>query len=43
MIIDKLGKIFEDRRKTDRRKEEIEVDNERRKVERRKTKKVGKK
>ena len=38
MIVDKNGKMFEDRRKnkTDRRKRQIEVENERRKENRRK-------
>lgn len=36
MITDKSGKIFEDRRKTERRKETIKVETERRKTERRK-------
>lgn len=43
MVIDKLGKIFDDRRKKDRRKESVEVENNRRKVERRQTEKVNKK
>lgn len=36
MITDKNGKIFEERRKTERRKENIKVETERRKTERRK-------
>ncbi len=35
MILDKLGSIFEDRRKDSRRKENIPVETERRKKERR--------
>lgn len=36
MITDKNGKIFEERRKTERRKENIKVETERRKTVRRK-------
>ena len=43
MVIDKSGKIFEDRRKAERRKDDIEVENERRKSERRKTQRADKK
>lgn len=35
MITDKAGKIFEDRRKSERRKTDIKVETERRKAERR--------
>lgn len=36
MIVDKKGNLFEDRRKTERRKSEIEVEGGKRKSERRK-------
>ncbi len=36
MVTDKSGKIFENRRKTERRKENIKVYEEKRKTERRK-------
>ncbi len=38
MVTDKTGKIFEDRRKEERRKKDVKVDNDRRKGERRKSK-----
>lgn len=38
MVTDKKGKIFEDRRKVDRRKNDSKVDNDRRKGERRQNK-----
>lgn len=38
MVTDKKGKIFDDRRKEDRRKKESKVDIERRKGERRQNK-----
>ncbi len=38
MITDKQGRIFEDRRKEQRRKKDIPVSNDRRKSERRKSK-----
>lgn len=38
MVTDKSGKIFEERRKEDRRKKDVKVSEERRKGERRKTK-----
>lgn len=43
MITDKTGKIFEDRRKCERRKSNVKVENERRQEERRKTNKGDKK
>ena len=43
MITDKSGRIFDERRKTQRRKEDIQVAEERRKSERRKADKVAKK
>ncbi len=36
MVTDKTGKIFEDRRKTERRKDNIKTNEERRKSQRRK-------
>ena len=39
MVTDKSGKIFDDRRKEDRRKENVNVDEEKRKKDRRKNKK----
>lgn len=39
LVTDKSGKIFEDRRKEERRKENIKVNEERRKEERRKSNK----
>ncbi len=36
MVTDKTGKIFEDRRKTERRKDNIKTNEERRKYQRRK-------
>lgn len=38
MVTDKSGKIFEERRKEDRRKKDVKVSEERRKGERRKSK-----
>lgn len=38
MVTDKTGKIFEDRRKEERRKKDVKVSNDRRKGERRKSK-----
>ena len=38
MVTDKSGKIFDDRRKEERRKKDVKVNNDRRKSERRKTK-----
>lgn len=38
MVTDKSGKIFEDRRKEERRKKDIAVSNDKRKGERRKSK-----
>ena len=38
MVTDKSGKIFEDRRKEERRKKESKVQTDRRKEERRKSK-----
>jgi len=38
MVTDKSGKIFEDRRKEERRKNDIKVNKDRRKEERRKSK-----
>ena len=38
MVTDKDGKIFEDRRKEDRRKKDVKVNEDRRKGERRKSK-----
>ena len=43
MITDKNGNIFEDRRKCERRKSNVKVENERRQEERRKTNKGDKK
>lgn len=39
MVTDKSGKIFDDRRKQDRRKDNVNVDEEKRKKDRRKNKK----
>ena len=36
MIIDKLGNLFEDRRKDERRKKDIKVESDKRKTARRK-------
>lgn len=38
MVTDKSGKIFEDRRKEERRKKDVKVKEDRRKGERRKSK-----
>lgn len=38
MVTDKSGKIFEERRKEDRRKKDVKVSEDRRKGERRKSK-----
>lgn len=41
MVTDKEGKIFDNRRKTERRTENIKVETEKRKIERREHKNKG--